>query len=47
MKKYINIGENRIKLFKSGNLKIRELGKPIFVPTSNMKVAKKPDHFYL
>lgn len=44
-KKYIHIGEKRISEFKKGILKIRELGKPVFVPNSNMAVAKKPDYF--
>jgi DNA modification methylase len=45
LKKYIDVGEQRVASFKSGNLKVRELGKPVFVPNSNMAVAKKPDHF--
>ena len=46
-KKYIKIGEKRIQDFKSGELKIRELGKPIFVPNPNMAVAKTPESFDL
>ena len=44
-KKYINIGEKRFKQFKKGTLKVRELGKPVFIPNENMAVAKKPDYF--
>ena len=44
-KKYIRLGETRIEQLKQGVLKIRELGKPVFIPNSNMAVAKKPDHF--
>ena len=44
-KKFISIGEKRISILKSGTLKIRELGKPIFTPNSNMAVAKKPTYF--
>jgi adenine-specific DNA-methyltransferase len=46
-KKYIKIGEQRLESLKNGNLKVRELGKPIFVPNPNMAVAKKPKHFYI
>lgn len=45
MKKYVEIGKERIQLYNAGNLKVRELGKPIFTPNSNMAVAKKPEHF--
>ena len=44
-KKYINVGQQRIVSLKQGALKIRELGKPVFIPNSNMAVAKKPDYF--
>ena len=44
-KRYVDIGEERVRLFKTGNLKVRELGKPVFVPNPNLKVAKKPNHF--
>jgi len=44
-KKYIRVGEKRVNHFKDGILKIRELGKPVFIPNQNMAVAKKPDHF--
>lgn len=43
--KYIRVGKNRIKLIKKGQLQLRPLGKPIFVPNENMAVAKKPKHF--
>ena len=45
LKEYITVGNNRISSFKEGSLKVRELGKPVFVPHENMKVAKKPEHF--
>ncbi|MDQ6756881.1 MAG: site-specific DNA-methyltransferase [Bacteroidota bacterium] len=44
-KKYINLGDKRIQNLKTGNLKIRKLGTPIFQPGENMAVAKKPKHF--
>ncbi len=44
-KRYITVGENRIKELKKGTLKLREFGKPVFVPNSKMAVAKKPGHF--
>ena len=44
-KRYIAVGENRILDFKKGNLKLRTLGQPVFVPNSNTRVAKKPEHF--
>ena len=43
--KYVAIGKKRIDSFTNGTLKIRELGKPIFVPDANMAVAKKPSNF--
>lgn len=45
-KKYIKVGEARIDRFKNGTLKFRDLTKPVFVPTTNMSVAKVPVHFY-
>lgn len=44
-KKYIKLGEKRINDYKKHTLKLRELGTPVFVPNSNMAVAKVPDHF--
>jgi len=44
-KRYISVGETRIKELKKGILKLREFGKPVFVPNSKMSVAKKPEHF--
>lgn len=44
-KKYINVGNKRIANYKDGELKIRAIGTPVFVPDSNMSVAKKPAHF--
>ena len=43
--KFIRVGEERMSQYKIGNLKIREMGKPVFVPTANMAVARKPEHF--
>lgn len=45
MKKFVRKGEQRINQFRSGSLKVREFGKPVFIPNSNMAVAKKPSHF--
>ncbi len=44
-KRYIKVGQQRIKKFRKGNLKIRELGKPVLVPNPNTAVAQKPDFF--
>jgi adenine-specific DNA-methyltransferase len=44
-KRYLKVGEQRIKKFRAGELKLRELGKPVFVPNPNMTVAKKPGFF--
>ena len=43
-KKYINIGEQRIKDFKNGNLKLRPMGKPIYDHTKS-KLSVVPDEF--
>lgn len=45
LKRYVRMGEKRIEQMKAGYLKVRELGKPILVPSENMAVAKKPKHF--
>lgn len=45
LKKYIKVGERRIKNFRNGQLKLRRLGTPVLVPSPNMAVAKKPEHF--
>lgn len=42
---YIAVGKNRLELFKEGKLRLRETGKPIFIPGENSAVAKKPEHF--
>ena len=44
-KKYIRVGENRLKKYNQGTLELRELGKPIFIPNLNTAVVKKPKHF--
>jgi DNA modification methylase len=44
-KRYIAIGEKRIAEFKEGSLKLRQFGKPVFVPDPKTAVAKKPDFF--
>jgi adenine-specific DNA-methyltransferase len=44
-KKYIKIGQKRVSDFNDGLQVYRELGKPVFVPNANMKVAMKPEHF--
>jgi len=40
--KYVEIAKQRIQDFQAGILKIRPLGKPIFKPTGNEKVAQPP-----
>jgi adenine-specific DNA-methyltransferase len=44
-KQYINIGNKRLAKLKTGELKFRKLGTPVFEPNQNMAVAKKPDYF--
>jgi adenine-specific DNA-methyltransferase len=44
-KRFINVGERRIREYKEGTLKLRQLGQPVFIPNSKMAVAKKPEHF--
>lgn len=44
--KYVKIGKARIVNFQDNSIKLRELGTPVFVPTSNMAVAQVPDFFY-
>jgi adenine-specific DNA-methyltransferase len=39
---YIDIAEKRIKEYFAGTLKIRPIGKPIFIPTGNEKISKIP-----
>ncbi len=39
---YIKISKDRIKDFYSGRLRIRPLGKPVYVPTGREKVAQVP-----
>lgn len=43
-KKYIKVGEERLKLLQSGELKIRELGKPIYDHTKS-NLSKTPKEF--
>lgn len=45
-KKYINIGNRRLIQFRKGELPLRKLGTPVFLPNQNMAVAKKPDFFF-
>lgn len=42
---YIEIAKQRIDDFQAGILKIRPLGKPIFKPTGNEKVAQTPSEW--
>lgn len=44
-KKYIQIAEDRLKSLFKGTLKVRPLGKPIYKPSPNMKVAQIPDEW--
>jgi len=39
---YIEIAKQRIENFYAGNLKYRPLGKPIYIPNGNEKVAQVP-----
>ena len=41
---YIEISKKRLQMAIDGDPQVRE-DKPIFEPSENMKVAKKPDHF--
>ncbi len=43
--KYVEIAKQRIQDFQAGTLKLRPLGKPIFKPTGNEKVARIPDEW--
>ncbi len=44
-KRYIKVGQQRINKLRKGELKVRELGKPVFIPNPNTAVAQKPDFF--
>lgn len=43
--KYVAIGKERLKACASGTLRYRSIDEPIFVPSSNLAVAKAPAHF--
>ncbi len=40
--KYVDLAQERINDFYAGNLKIRPLGKPVFVPSGREKVSRIP-----
>lgn len=42
---YVSVARERIESFYRGELKIRPLGKPVFVPTGREKVAQIPDEW--
>jgi adenine-specific DNA-methyltransferase len=44
--KYIEIAEQRIKQFYTGNLRVRELGTPIHKPTGKEKVSQVPEEWF-
>jgi len=44
-KEYIDIARQRIEMFISGELRTRPLGKPIYQPSGNEKVAQIPDEW--
>lgn len=39
---YCKIAEERVEQFKNGTLRVRPLGKPIYVPTGKEKVSQRP-----
>jgi len=43
--KYIALSKERISKFYTGELKIRQLGKPVFQPTGREKVSQIPDEW--
>ena len=42
---YIDLGRERIRQYFNGNLKLREIGTPIYQPTGKEKVAQIPDEW--
>ena len=43
---YAETGKDRLEQSLKGTVKTRPLGREIYVPTANEKVAMKPDHFW-
>lgn len=43
---YYKVGRERLAALRSGNLRLRPLGKPVYVPTGNETVAKIPDEWH-
>ena len=41
-KKYLETARERLHKLADGTLKLRPLGKPVFVPTGREKVAQRP-----
>ena len=44
-KKYCDLAISRLRQLKNGNLKIRQIGKPIHQPNGNEKVARVPEEW--
>lgn len=42
---YISLAQERINKFLTGNLKIRPLGKPVYVPTGKEKISQIPEEW--
>jgi adenine-specific DNA-methyltransferase len=43
--KYIEIVKQRVDQFFDGNLRLRSLGKPVYQPSGNEKVAQVPEEW--
>ena len=44
-RKYCDIALQRLRALREGTLKLRPLGKPVYIPTGNEKVARMPDEW--
>ena len=44
-KSYHKIALDRLRRLRKGTLPVRQLGKPIFVPSSGLKVARRPEEW--
>jgi adenine-specific DNA-methyltransferase len=42
---YMSLAEERIIAAKNGTIRVRDIDQPIYVPSPNSAVAKRPDHF--
>lgn len=45
MQEYLDIAKERILAAANGTLQKRELGKPVYMPTENIKLAQLPEEF--